>query len=280
MKNIYLITLLCLGFFILTYAQPQKSVKEADSIINVNSALKMEVLTLKRKVVQLESRVNNLEGQVNNLSGQVNSLRKTNNKTQKEYKELELMAKTILAKNDSLNQANDELENMNQRIKQSKENVQIAAKALEQVLDNEGQKTALITNSFKKNFVRGCTNVTHNSKRGNVVLDEQNVHKLAWIDDFKVNINTCFALPKAEATPNVKVYLTVEKISGKTQLLESNKPILLTPNMTVSDESVTYYEGNIIVALPQNSRRELKSTFKYHIDYLEEEIASGSFRLE
>lgn len=267
-----------------SYAQQDKDqkVSESDSVINLNSELKIEILHLRRKVARLQSRVSSLEGQVSSLTGRVNTLARQKRKTEKQYREMEAMAKKILFKNDSLTVANHELEQTRLRVTRSKESVEIAARALQQVLENEREKSSAIMTSFKKNFARGCTNITHLSKRGVVKLDEENVHKLAWIDNFTLTVNTCYALPKAEATNNVKVYFNLYRQDDieKRFPLENNRSMILTPNLTVSDESVVYYEGSLTVALPASSRRYLRTRFFYEVQYLEESIASGRFRLE
>jgi archaellum component FlaC len=268
---------------LLTYPAAQaQSVRTADSIVLANSNLKMEVLYLKKRVNTLETKVKSLEGNLSTLTRQINTLTGQKKKTAQEFKRLEDMARSLLDQNDSLNVSNRELAEANSRIKNSKESVEVAARALRDVLQNERDRTKLLTESFKKNFARGCTNLTHVGRQGIVKLDEENVHKLSWIDNFTLTANTCFALPREEATNNVKVYFSLYRQDdlNRNAPIESNVPIILTPNLNASDDTVVYYEGTLTVALPAESRRALKTSFVYEVVYLEQAIAVGKFKLD
>lgn len=260
----------------------RQKVGEVDTYINDNGDLKMEVLRLRKKVRSLESKIKFLETDLNTASNKVQSLSSTKNKTEEQYKELERQAKSILATNDSINRVNQELMSLNAHILKSKENVEIAANALAEVLENERTQNRIKIDRLKKNLAQGCSDITHDTKRGTVVLDEENVHKLSWIDNFLLNLNTCYALPREEASNNIRVYFNLyrQDETGRKVPLENRVPVILTPNNELSDEAIILYEGDLQVALPGNSRSELRTRFIYEVEYQEEIIANGAFKLE
>jgi len=262
----------------------RKIVEERDSAIIVNTDLKMEILELKKKVAFLQGRISKLRGNVNGLTKNVKQLTAQEQKTKGEYEALEKYAREIIAANDTIKQTNTELLLVNNRIKKSKESFEVAANALEEVLDNEREKMIAQTNSFKRNYASGCTDVTHQGKQGTIVLDEYNTHKISWIHDLNLRVSTCYALPRAEASTNVKMYFYLYRLDDieRKQPLENSIPIILTPNLVVSDESIIYYEGSLDVLLPtgKKAQRNLRTSFIYEVEYQEEIVANGRFKLD
>lgn len=271
-------------FFVDVQAQVNKEdkVAKSDSVITNTQDMKLEIMQLRRKVKKLQGTIYTLNKDIKGMATQLNNLSTQKEKTEEEYAALEQYATQILKANDSLTLATSELKQTNEQISQSKGSVEVAANALREVLENERRKLVNRTESFKSNYAKACTDITHETKRGVVLLDNINTHKLSWINDFNLIVNTCFAMPKEEASNNVKVYFNLyrEGDSNRQEPVESSVPIVLTPNKEASDNALIYYDGELIVALPTNDKKALKTTFLYEVEYQEEVIASGKFRLD
>lgn len=262
--------------------ETNRDIVESDSIIVANQDLKIEILQLKQKVYKLNGTIKDLRGDITDLTSKVGNLSTQNQKTEAEYAELERYANEILQANDSLSLVSGELKRANSQITESKQSVEVAANALRSVLENERRKLVNRTNSFKRNYPKTCTELTHSTKRGMVILDDINTHKLSWIDDFSVVVNTCFALPREEAVNNIKVYFSLysQPNDAPKETMESGVPIILIPNTSNSDDAVVYYEGSLTISLPTKKRKELKARFNYEVEYQEEVIAAGKFKLD
>jgi len=271
--------------YIVAQAQTdQNLIEERDSTIMINSGLKIEILELRNRVAFLESKIKSLRGNVYGLTGKIRNLQDLEQKTKEEYKTLEMYAREILASNDSIRQNNKELIVLNTQLSRSKESIEVAANVLQTVLDKEREKMEAQTISFKKNYASGCTDVTHQGRQGTIILDEQNIHKISWIKDLNLQVSTCYALPREEASTNVKVYFYLyrEDDPERKQPIENSVPIILTPNLVVSDEAVIYYEGTLDVMLPtkKKEQRSLRTSFIYEVEYKEEIVAYGKFKLD
>jgi len=285
MRTFKYILISSIAFFLVSdiYGQEtNREIVESDSIIVANQDLKIEILQLKQKVNKLNGTIGELRGDITNLTSKVGSLSTQKQKTEEEYVELERYANQILQANDSLSLVSGELKRANSQITESKQSVEVAANALRSVLENERRKLVSRTNSFKRNYPKTCTEITHSTKRGMVILDDINTHKLSWIDDFNVVVNTCFALPREEAVNNIKVYFSLyaQPDNAPKETMESGVPIVLIPNTSNSDDAVVYYEGSLTISLPTKKRKELKSRFNYEVEYQEEVIAAGKFKLD
>ncbi len=291
MKNYYLWSIICFlylglaGTELLAQTLPdQQIIEERDSTIMVNSELKIEILELRNRVAFLESKIKSLRGNVYGLTSKVKVLQDQEQKTKEEYDELEKYAREILASNDSIRHSNKELLVLNTQLSKSKESIEVAATALQTVLDKEREKMEAQAKSFKKNYASGCTDVTHKGKQGIVILDEENLHKISWIKDLNLQVNTCYALPREEASTNVKVYFYLYRADDteRKQPIENSVPIILTPNLVVSDEAVIYYEGTLDLMLPtkRKEQQELRTAFIYEVEYKEEIVAYGKFKLD
>ncbi len=271
---------LCL-FFKANAQTEELEIAKSDSLITSSYEMKMEILKLRNKVGFLQRKIRQMQNNVSTLTDTVRILQMAKEKNKEEFEAMERYAISILQKNDSINVANDELITINSKLSDSKESIQIAASALQQILDRERQINQGRIISLMRNYSDACTMVTHQTKKGTVNLDDTNLHKLSWIKDMNLNISTCFALPREDAENNVKVYLNLYQNAGiENNPLESNVPIVLTPNREVSDEIMVYYDGNIDIVLPQDQRKELKTSFVFEVEYQEEVIASGKFRLD
>lgn len=281
-RFVFITSILITFSFVTSQAQLLDKVEVSDSVINTTQDMKLEIMQLKRKVSTLQSKIWTLNKDIDGLTSEVSTLSIQKDKTEEEYDALEKYANEILNANDSLTTTTKELQRTNTQINQSKASVEIAANALREVLENERRKLVDRTASFKNNYARACTDVTHKTKRGVVLLDDTNTHKLSWVDDFNLIVNTCFAMPKENASNNVKVYFNLYKAEDKNRdkPLESSVPIVLTPNIQASDNALIYYDGEITIALPTNNRRALKTKFIYEVEYQEEVIASGTFKLD
>jgi|GEM_PF-1782150 len=260
----------------------QLDVFKRDSIINNSYELKLEILKLKEKVSGLEGQIRSMRSNISELTGKVKVLKGETDKTKDDYRLMEQYAMQILAQNDSLNMTNDNLLTLNSQLTDSKESIEIAANALTAVLKNERSQYNEQINSLMKSISVGCTDVRHLTRKGEVVLDESNTHKLTWIDDFNVTINTCYALPVSKAGNNMRVYFSLYRKNDthKSEPLESNIPIVLLPNTDVSDDIVIYYDGSATVSLPSDKKKDLKTSYLYEVEYEEAIIAYGTFKLD
>ncbi len=253
-----------------------------DSVITNSYELKLEILKLRNKVVKLESQIRSMRSNISSLTGKVQVLKDEKDKTQDEYRLMEEYAISILNQNDSLKTTNEDLIALNSQLTNSKESIEVAANALTAVLKNERNKYDQQINSFMKSVSVGCTDVRHQTKKGEVLLDETNTHKLSWIDNFNVTINTCYALPVEKAGNNMRVYFSLYRKNdlSKSEPLESNIPIVLLPNTEVSDEIVIFYDGSATVSLLSEKKKDLKTSYLYEVEYEEEIIAYGTFKLD
>lgn len=253
-----------------------------DAIILNSGKMKVEVLELKEEAGQLKQKIWRLQSNIKGMKEEMKSLRNSKERGEMAYLEMEDLAKRILFSNDSLRIANADLAALNSEIRSEKESVELAATALRDVLDKERERNSSRTESFKKNIAHGCTEITHNTKKGRVILDLENTHKLSWIENFTLMVNTCYAVPREEAENSVKVffYLYREDDVARAFPLESAVPIVLSPSAERSDNSVVYYEGNLAFALPSSQRKKLKTHFIFEVEYQEDVIAEGEFRLD
>lgn len=287
MKNyflnfILLIIISCITHQLTNAQISQNQILESDSVITSSYELKLEILKLRKKVGSLEGQIRKMKGNINGLTDKVQDLKYKNEKSADEYKQMEEYAMRILEQNDSMNMANRDLIAINLELEDSKESIEIAASALSDVLKKERNNFTMKMASFKKNISKGCTDISHSTRKGMVSLDEENVHKLSWVDDLSLTVNTCYALPREEASNNVKVYFSLYRKDDSSQNypLESNIPIILTPDRDVSDEAVIFYNGTLDLALPKKNKSMLKTSFVYQVEFEEEIIASGGFRLD
>lgn len=259
----------------------QREMAIADSIINSSQSLKLEMVKLKERVSSLQHKVKKLENNVSGLSSKVKDLTIQKEKSDYAYQELERYASQLLMANDTLTRNNDELLVINNSLKKSKESLEVAANAYKELFENEKRKLEELTMSFQKKYAKGCSRVSHRTNRGVIELDEANTHKLSWIDDMKINVQACYAIPRERASNNVKVYFYLYRQDDTLRLhpLENSVPVVLTPNLELSDNVVIYYDGTCAVTLP-GEKRSLKTGFVYEIEYEEIVIANGKFRLE
>jgi len=258
-----------------------REIAHADSIINSSQALKLEVVKLKERVASLQKKVKKLEGNVTGLSSKVKELTLQNEKTDLAYLELEKYASQLLEANDTLARNNDELLMMNGSLKKSKESLEVAANAYRELFENEKKKLEDITTSFQKKYAKGCSGISHRTNRGVVELDEENKHKISWIDDMKLQVRACYAIPREKASNNVKVYFYLYRQDDTLRLhpLENSVPVVLTPNLELSDSVVIYYDGSCNIIL-QGNKKSLKTGFVYELEYEENVISNGKFKLD
>ncbi len=253
-----------------------------DEIILNSGKVKLEVIELKEEIGKLKHRIWRLQSNIKGMKTEMQDIRKAKERGETAYAEMEALANKILFSNDSLRIANADLAALNSQIQSEKETVELAATALRDVLGKERQRNEARTESFKKNIAHGCTEVTHNTRKGTVVLDTENTHRLSWIENFTLMVHTCYAVPREEAGNNVKVffYLYRKDDAARAFPLESAVPIILSPNATQSDDAIIYYEGNLAFALPSAERKKLKTHFVYEIEYQEEVVSQGEFKLD
>lgn len=253
-----------------------------DAIILNSGKMKVEVVQLKEEIGKLKQKIWRLQGSIKGMKTEMKELRDAKERGELAYEEMENLAKRILFSNDSLRIANADLASLNAQITSEKETVELAATALRDVLDKERERNNSRTESFKKNIAHGCTEVTHDTRKGKVLLDMENTHKLSWIENFTLNVNTCYAVPRELAENSVKVffYLYREDDIARAFPLESAVPIVLSPSAELSDDAVVYYEGTLAFALPSSQRKKLKTHFIYEVEYQEEVIAQGEFKLD
>lgn len=281
MFSLILVAYLCSPEERLSAQVSNREIALTDSIINSSQTLKLEVVKLKERVASLQNRVKKLETNVTGLSTKVKELTVQKEKTDFAYSELEMYASQLLEANDTLTRNNDELLMMNGTLKKSKESLEVAANAYRELFENEKKKLEDITTSFQKKYARGCSGVSHRTNKGVVELDEENTHKISWIDDMKLNVRACYAIPREKASNNVKVYFYLYRQDDTLKLhpLENSVPVVLTPNLELSDNVVIYYDGSCNIIL-QGDKKSLKTGFVYELEYEENVISNGKFKLD
>lgn len=272
----------CLTSFSSLYGQFEE-IKQIDSSILETQELKFEVLELKREVNQLNNKIGSYKNEIKGLKREVGSLSTQSHKSKEEYDRLENYAKQLLGKNDSLAQVKNALLRANFELLDSKESVEIAAIALQEVLSNERRKAKKNISNFQVSYSDACTNITHQTNKGLVLLDDINQHKLKWIEDLNLMVNTCFAMPNDVAMTRVKVffYLYRESDFQRVAPVESSVPIVLKPvSESIEENALVYYEGNTTITLPEPMGRSLNSNFFYEVEFQENIIADGTFRID